>query len=91
MRAQISRTLVIKSPIELYKILNNKDELKSNNSLDSFVDIVERYLNGCRCLTDMSFYIMNEEYDLISNNSDVIDSIKSVINCDNVIFQNNLI
>jgi len=91
MKAQISRTLVIKSPLELYKILNNKEELLSNGYLDNFMEIVDKYLNGCRCITDVSFYIMNEEYNIISNNISVIDSIKSSIECDNIIFQNNLL
>lgn len=90
MKAKISRTLVVKSPIELYKILNNKDELQSNIKFQSFMEIFDKYLNGCRCITDISFQLMNEQYNLLSNDIHIIEFMKSTIQCDNVIFENNL-
>jgi hypothetical protein len=91
MKAQISRTLVLKSPIELYKILRNKEELQINPYIQSFIKITDEYLNGCQCIADIKFSLMNEEYNILSNNVEFIDLLKSNIQCDNIIFENNLL
>mgnify|MGYP005851976687 CR=1 FL=1 len=91
MKAQISRTLVLKSPLELYKILKDKEELQSNPYINSFMEITNAYLNGCQCITDIKFSLMNEGYNTIVNNADVINLLKSNIQCDNIIFENNFV
>jgi hypothetical protein len=91
MKAQISRTLVLKSPLELYKILRNKEELHSNPYIKSFMDITDGYLNGCQCITDIKFSLMNEGYNTLLNDSDIVNLLKSDIQCDNIVFENNLV
>ena len=91
MKAQISRTLVLRSPLELYKILRNKEELQSNPYINSVMEITNGYLNGCQCITDIKFSLMNEGYNILANDSEVINLLKSNIQCDNIIFENNLV
>jgi len=87
-KAQVTRTLVIKSPIHLWTILKNKEELyHSNPTLNIFMYAVDRYIGGCRCVNDnMSFTLMNIEYVSISKNISIIKTLKDTLQCSDIIF-----
>lgn len=89
--AKISRVLVVNSPVHLWTILKNKEDLfHSEQSLNLFMYTVNRYINGCRCDDDIHLPSMNKEYESLSKNVIIIELLKVNIQCTDIIFNNNL-
>jgi hypothetical protein len=89
-KAQISRTLVINSPIHLWTLLRNKEEFyQPRPNINMFMYMANRYVNGCRCDDDINLPAMNKEYSLL-NNSENVEILKSEFQCSDIIFKNNL-
>ena len=89
-KVKISRTLVVNSPIHLWKLIKTKDEiLQLNSHLNIFCYYVDRYLNGCRCDDESNKETINNEYQIIKNTSTLVEFIKTQFNCNTVIFNNN--
>lgn len=86
MKVNISRTLVLKSPLHLKTILDNKEELQSNQFIIEFIESVDNFLNGCQCDDTDELEIMNSQYELISNNQEYIKVLMDSIDCTNIIF-----
>jgi hypothetical protein len=75
---QIDRILIVESPLHLKNMLLAKEELinQSNDNiffkLNRFIDSVENYINGCKCIEEenyadmMSFYISIQTEEIIS-------------------------
>ncbi len=87
MKASISRTLIIKSPLFLKKILDNNEELYSIVGVNDFIESVDNYINGCQCSDREDLEVMNEEYESISINTKFIKVLKSTLQCSSIIFQ----
>jgi len=90
-KAQISRTLLINSPVHLWTLLKNKEEFyQPKPNINMFMYIVNRYINGCRCDDDIHLSSMNKEYVSLSNNTQTVEMLKSEFQCSDIIFNNNL-
>ena len=90
-KAQISRTMVINSPVHLWTLLKNKEEFyQPNPSINMFMYMVDRYINGCRCDDNIHIHSMNKEYKTIANNQETTDLLKREFQCSDIIFNNNL-
>jgi len=90
-KAQISRTLLINSPVHLWTLLKNKEEFyQPKPNINMFMYIVNRYINGCRCDDDIHLSSMNKEYVSLSNNTQTVEVLKSEFQCSDIIFNNNL-
>jgi hypothetical protein len=75
--AQISRTLIVKSPQQFYKIIKDNNLVKNN--LIPFLDRMELFLFGCPCESELNWDQSVNEYKKISNID--IDHIKEFIGC----------
>lgn len=90
-KAQIFRTMVINSPVHLWTLLKNKEEFyHTNPSINMFMYIVDRYVNGCRCDDSIHLPSMNKEYISLVNNNQMIELLKNEFQCSDIIFNNNL-
>lgn len=90
-KAQISRTLVINSPLHLWTLLKNKEEFyQPIPKINMFMYIVNRYINGCRCDNDIHLLSMNKEYNTLINDELVVENLKNEFQCTDIIFNNNL-
>ena len=89
-KVTISRILVIDSPIHLWKLLKNKEEILSQNShLNIFCYHVDKYLDGCRCDDEKNKELVNSEYIIIKNTDSLVDFIKSEFRATSVTFLQN--
>jgi len=90
-KAQISRNLLINSPVHIWTLLKNKEEFyQPKPNINMFMYIVNRYINGCRCDDDIHLSSMNKEYVSLSNNTQTVEVLKSEFQCSDIIFNNNL-
>jgi hypothetical protein len=90
-KAQISRTMVINSPVHLWTLLKNKEEFYHNRpNINMFMYIADRYINGCRCDDNINLPSMNKEYNSLKNNTLVVEMFKNEFQCSDIIFNNNL-
>ena len=82
--ASVSRTLVISSKEQLYKLIDFKEDLQENKLFIPFMDSMYNHYYGCRCDADLFNSQSNEQFDKL-NNQEVIDFLKEYFNC-NVTF-----
>lgn len=87
MSTKISKILHIDSIDYLYKILKDNDDLiNKSHMFQVFLDYMEDYYHGCKCMKDEYLSFSKLEYIDISINDDAIFSIKEYFSCDDVIF-----
>jgi len=90
-KAQISRTMMINSPVHLWTLLKNKEEFyQPKPNINMFMYIVDRYVNGCRCDDNIHLPSMNKEYNTLKNNTETVELLKNEFQCSDIIFNNNL-
>jgi hypothetical protein len=80
--AQVSRTLVVKSPQQFYKII--KDNNLITNNLIPFLDRMELFLFGCPCESELNWEQSVNEYKKISKID--LGHVKSHIGCSSIEF-----
>jgi hypothetical protein len=73
---------MIDSPIHLWRLLKTKEDLVNDKSLEIFMDSVDTYMNGCRCIEDINYDIMINNYNDIKN-GDVTELLK-IFGCDRI-------
>lgn len=78
MKAIVTKTLLINSPIQLSQIIV-KEGLSDTEIFKDFCRIVTEYLKGCNCISDPNYSLMIDEYDLLSTNNDVVNLLKEKI------------
>jgi hypothetical protein len=89
-QAFISRTLIVKSPYHLWQLLKDKDEnWCTNTEIILFMYAFENLVNGCKCDRDKNINIVKFEYKSVSSSGKSIEIIKSMFNCQSVIFDEN--
>jgi hypothetical protein len=80
------KTLVIKSATQLWTILKNKEEIfESNRELKRFIFVTEKFIKGCQCGSDNQA-LMDNQYNYISTNEEIIIILKSELGYDEIIF-----
>lgn len=83
--ASISKNLHISSKDQLYKLINQNEELSTNNIFIPFMDSMNDHYYGCRC-DEVAFRIKSDnEYDKLDNEN-VINLLKDFFKCDSVKF-----
>jgi hypothetical protein len=81
------KTLVIKSATQLWTILKNKEEIfESNRELKRFIFVTEKFIKGCQCGSDNKA-LMDNQYNYISINEEIIIILKSELGYDEIIFE----
>ena len=81
------KTLVIKSATQLWTILKNKEEIfESNRELKRFIFVTEKFIKGCQCGSDNQA-LMDNQYNYISTNEEIIIILKSELGYDEIIFE----
>lgn len=85
MKATVSKTLIINSPIQLSQIIVNQG-LIDNTLFKDFCFIVSEYLKGCNCISDPNYSLMVDDYNLLANSKDVVDILEMSLTS-NVIFE----
>lgn len=89
-KAKISRSLVVKSPIHLWKIFNNKKDFYEKNSLVLLFNYsMDSYINGCKCDEERHRVLVMDEYNSIKEDDVVKSLILDELKCQNVIFTEN--
>lgn len=86
--ANISRNLYIKTKDQLYKLIDQNDDLSSNKIFIPFMDSMIDHYYGCRCNESLYNMKSNEEYEILKDNDDVINILKEFFKCDLVSFIN---
>lgn len=84
MKAIVTKTLHINSPIQLSQIIV-KEGLSDNKLFKDFCSIVSEYLKGCNCISDPNYSLMINEYNSLSVSGDVINLLKEKIRS-NILF-----
>lgn len=80
-------TIVIKSPTQLWTLLKNKEEIFENNrELERFIFVTEKFIKGCQCGSDNKT-LMDNQYNYISTNEDIITILKRELGYDEIIFE----
>jgi hypothetical protein len=81
------KTLTVKSPTQLWTILKNKEEIfESNRELARFIFVTEKFIKGCQCGSDNKT-LMDNQYNYISTNEEIIIILKSELGYDEIIFE----
>ncbi len=83
--ANISRNLYITSKDQLYKIIDQNEELSSNRIFIPFIDAMMDHYYGCRCNESIYDTKSNDEYDKLDN-EEAIKLLKDFFNCEIVKF-----
>ena len=86
--ANISKNLYIKTKDQLYKLIDQNDDLSSNKIFIPFMDSMVDHYYGCRCNESLYNIKSNEEYEILKDNDDVINILKEFFKCDLVSFIN---
>lgn len=84
MKAIITKTLHIKSPIELSQIIV-KERLSDNEIFRDFCLVVSEYLKGCNCISDPNYSLMIDEYNRLCIDDKVTEVLKKSIGS-NILF-----
>lgn len=84
MKAIVTRTLHIKSPLQLSDILI-KSDLIENELFKYFCFITSEYLKGCKCVSDPYYSLMIDEYNRISSDTESINFLKDKIKANIII------
>ena len=79
--------LIIESKDQIYKLIDQNEELKTNKIFIPFMDSMRNHYYGCRCNEALYNQQSNEQFNNL-NNSQVTDFLKSLFGCDEVVFQN---
>jgi hypothetical protein len=81
------KTLIVKSATQLWSVLKNKEEIfESNKELTRFIFVTEKFIKGCQCGTDNQT-LMDNQYNYISTNDDILILLKSELGYDEIIFE----
>lgn len=86
--ANISRNLYIKTKDQLYKLIDQNDDLSSNRVFLPFMDSMVDHYYGCRCNESLYDFKSNEEYEKLKDNIEAIKTLKELFKCDLVSFIN---
>jgi hypothetical protein len=81
---EISKILIIQSPLHLWSLLKESKNLISLNNLIYFIDASDNYMNGCKCDMDINEKNMNDSYDIIKLDKDINDYLINFFNCDEI-------
>lgn len=85
----VSRNLILKSPLHLHKLLEDKIIDKHlAQKINDFNYYVLRYINGCKCDDDFNKSIVEEEFNNLISDLDFLEKLKSEFGCNDVIIQN---
>ena len=85
---QISKILIVKSPIHLWELIKNKEEIYENNKqLLFFSDLVQLLLSDCKCNYDENYKSVEEQYNLIKNDININLYLINGFECDEIRFQ----
>lgn len=80
---KIVKRIIIKDKLELYKLLQSKDELLSNNNFAIFLDYMNDYIYGCNCEKSHYDNLSTIEYNNLKNEI-IFQLLKDYFNCDEV-------
>lgn len=87
--AEVSRTLVIESPLKLYEILHfHKDLTEKCIELKVFMDQMNLQIEGCNC--DSLGYVagaVNQYVELKDMSRETQEILKKTVGCDKLIFK----
>lgn len=88
---QIQKILIVESPVHLFRLIRAKEEVldlasdEEYHLLISFLDIVDLFLNGCKCDEEANYSEMMSIYEAIRNYSQ--DNLKNAFECDRIEFK----
>jgi hypothetical protein len=85
---QVSKILIVESPIHLWELMKNKEEIYENNKqLLLFFDFVQLLLSDCRCNHDENYKLVENQYNLIKNDFHIKSFLTQGFECDEVRFK----
>lgn len=81
------KTLVIKSAVQLWSVLKNKEEIfEHNKELTRFIFVTEKFIKGCQCGSDNKT-LMDNQYNFISTNEEIISLLITELGYEKIIFE----
>lgn len=89
---QISKVMLVESPLHLWRILKTKEEIIDQSkddifsSLNLFMDSTQTYVSGCKCDEEENYDDMMEQYSLMQRDNIVSYLVKG-FECDRIDFK----
>ena len=81
------KTLVIKSAVQLWSVLKNKEEIfEHNKELTRFIFVTEKFIKGCQCGSDNKT-LMDNQYNFISTNKEIISLLITELGYEKITFE----
>lgn len=72
---------------DLYDLLGkNPDLVERHNRLCAFMDFMQDYHWGCQCLQEENLFLATNEYNSISNDTEVKKIILDYFSCEYIVF-----
>lgn len=90
---QIDKILIVESPVRLWKLMLNREEIidqASNDvfySITMFMDSVAAYVNGCKCDEEENYDEMMTQYNTSIRKEEVISHLIKGFECDKIEFK----
>ena len=85
---QVSKILIVESPIHLWELIKNKEEIYENNKqLLLFSDFVDLFLSDCRCNYDENYKLVENQYNLIKSDLNIKLFLINGFECDDIRFK----
>ncbi len=82
------KTIVIKTPIQLWSLLKNKEEIfEQNKDIKRFIYMTEKNIKGCNCGNTDNEILMKNTYKVLKDSTEAIDLIKKELNLEVLLFE----
>ena len=90
---QIDKILIVESPVKLWRLIRNKEEIidQATNdvyySINMFMDSVEAYVKGCKCDEEENYDDMMVQYNTSIRKEEVVSHLIKGFECDRIEFK----
>lgn len=82
------KTIVIKTPMQLWSLLKNKEEIfEQNKDIKRFIYMTEKNIKGCNCGNTDNEILMNKTYKVLRESEVAINLIKKELELENLLFE----
>jgi hypothetical protein len=82
------KTIIIKSPMQLWSLLKNKEEIfEVNKDIKRFIYMTEKNIKGCNCGNTDNEILMRNTYKVLRESEVAINLIKKELELENLLFE----
>lgn len=82
------KTIIIKTPMQLWSLLKNKEEIfEQNKDIKRFIYMTEKNIKGCNCGNTDNEILMKNTYKVLRESTEAIDLIKKELDLEDLLFE----